>query len=430
MPTDEDFFFYGNGRAGENPQDFIKRFESKDLKDAMSEEKKTTAFYNRLKSGNTAEEWYDALPAGDTASWAAVKRAFLVRWPKKTTSSKSSHDKSNYLKGHILKEDELGKWQEEDGRDELSHVIWANKILTLANDVPDPAGLLIPEVRRLLPDVIRDRIESEFTTWEAFTTAIKAISKSSINDAQAKERKFRQAMDESRAATAAARAAVLQQSPTAPLRHMLRNTAISSYPQSPFPQPQFHPTAPPSSQQLPTAAGRGQPPAHAAQTPALSTFRSNELRAADARTNAIQQHPDTPAGLTLYAAQIVNWNKAFPGRLKANEHCPYPLTPGTAALGSNECFGCGHVGHRANDCPTPNSIPPHERGWRAVAAIIFGVIRAREPASVRYVGYAAAPHYEPRQPWYPANNSYTQYAPEQSYPEYQNQGNGEGSSTQ
>jgi hypothetical protein len=31
-------------------------------------------------------------------------------------------------------------------------------------------------------------------------------------------------------------------------------------------------------------------------------------------------------------------------------------------LGSNECFGCGHVGHRANDCPTPNSIPPHERG--------------------------------------------------------------------
>jgi hypothetical protein len=67
MPTDEDFFFYGNGRTGENPQDFIKRFESKDLKDTMSKEKKTTAFYNKLKMGNTAKEWYDALPAGDTA---------------------------------------------------------------------------------------------------------------------------------------------------------------------------------------------------------------------------------------------------------------------------------------------------------------------------------------------------------------------------
>ena len=35
-----EFFFYGNGRAGENPQDFIKKFENKDLKDAMKEEKK------------------------------------------------------------------------------------------------------------------------------------------------------------------------------------------------------------------------------------------------------------------------------------------------------------------------------------------------------------------------------------------------------
>lgn len=44
MTKDEDFFFYGNGRTGENPQDFIKKFESKDLKDAMSEDQKITAF--------------------------------------------------------------------------------------------------------------------------------------------------------------------------------------------------------------------------------------------------------------------------------------------------------------------------------------------------------------------------------------------------
>ena len=206
---------------GENPQDFIKRFESKDLKGTMMEEKKTTAFYNRLKSGNTANEWYDALPAGDTASWVAVKRAFWVHWLKKMTSLKSAHDKSNCLKGHILKEEELGKWEEEDRWDELSHVIWANKILTLANDVPDPAGLLIPEVCHLLPDVVQDCIESEFATWEAFMDVIKAILKLSINDALAKEMKFHLAMEESQAATAAACATVLQQSPTAPLHCML-----------------------------------------------------------------------------------------------------------------------------------------------------------------------------------------------------------------
>ena len=197
MPADEDFFFYGNGRTGENPQDFIKRFENKDLKDTMTEEKKATAFSNRLKSGNTAEEWFDALPIADKTTWADIKRVFLVRWAKKTASSRSAHDKSNRLKGHVLKEDELGIWQEEDGRDELAHVLWADKILTLANDVPDPAGLLIPEVRRLLPEVIRERIETEFANWEDFTKAVKAISKSSIDDALEKTKTLRRTIEES-----------------------------------------------------------------------------------------------------------------------------------------------------------------------------------------------------------------------------------------
>ena len=426
MTNDEDFFFYGNGRAGENPQDFIKKFENKDLKDTMSEERKTTAFFNRLKSGNTAEEWFDAIPVQNRDTWAKVKAAFAVRWPKKAGSSRSAHDKSNLLKGHTLKENELGIWQEEDGRDELSHVIWANKILTLANDVPDPAGLLIPEVRRLLPEVVRDRIGSDFTTWEDFTNAIKAISKSSIDDALAKDKKVRLVIEESRAATAAARAILLQQSPTAPLRHMLRNTAISPYPQSPVPQPQFHQNAPPSSPQSSALGTRG-PQAPGAQAPAA--FHSNELWAADARANALPHHHNTPAGRALYVEQVAAWNKAFPGRLKANEFCPYPLTPGTAALGSNECFGCGQVGHRAPDCPNPGSLPQHERGWRVVAAIIFGVIRGREPASVRYIGYAPPPQYPPREQWYPQDNLYNQGAP-QPYQEYQNQGNGEGPSTQ
>lgn len=309
MTKDEDFFFYGNGRAGENPQDFIKKFESKDLKDTMSEDQKMTAFSNRLKSGNTAEEWYKDLLPGDKVDWLAVKKAFATRWPKKKSSSRSAHDKSNRLKDRVLKPEELGVWIEEDGRDELSHVLWADKALMLANDVPDPAGLLIPEVRHRLPVVLRECLALEYTTWEEFLKAVKAVSKTSLDNTMEKEKILRLALKESRAATA--------------------------------------------------VAPRGTAPANNQQPPPFA-FRTNDVRAADARANALPHHLNTPAGLALYATQIVTWNKSNPGRLKANEYCPYPLTPGTAALGSNKCFGCGHAGHRANDCPTPNSIPAHE----------------------------------------------------------------------
>ena len=123
MLNDEDNFFYGNGHVGKNPQDFIKKFKNKDLKDTMLEERKTTAFFNRIKSGNTAEEWFNTIPVENRDMWAKVKAAFAVRWPNKVGSLRSMHNKSNLLKGHTLKENKLGIWQEEDGHDELSHVI-------------------------------------------------------------------------------------------------------------------------------------------------------------------------------------------------------------------------------------------------------------------------------------------------------------------
>jgi hypothetical protein len=193
----------------------------------MSEERKTVAFFNRLKSGNTAEEWHDALPIRDKATWATIKATFLVHWPKKTVSLRSTHDKSNCFKEHILKE-ELGVWQEEDGRKELSHVLWAVKILTLTNNVPNPAGLLKPEVRHPLPIVIHKCIESEFPNWDDFVRVIKVSSKSSINNALEKDKKLRSTINKSCAATVAA-CTLLQQSPTVPLHHMLCNTTISQY---------------------------------------------------------------------------------------------------------------------------------------------------------------------------------------------------------
>ena len=96
--VETEFFFYGNGCAGKNPQDFIKKFKNKDLKDEMKEEKKLEMFYNRLKSGNSMEEWDDTLTMVQTASWATVKAAFTICWPKKVLQAKSVQDKGNRLK--------------------------------------------------------------------------------------------------------------------------------------------------------------------------------------------------------------------------------------------------------------------------------------------------------------------------------------------
>ena len=131
----------------------VKTLKNKDLKDAMKEEKKLEMFYSRLKSRNSTEEWYDALTPAQTASWATVKAVFTVHWSKKVLQAQSGQDKGNRLKAHILKSSKLGSWKEDNRREELSHIIWANQTLTLTNDIPDPAGLLIPEVRHLLLEV-------------------------------------------------------------------------------------------------------------------------------------------------------------------------------------------------------------------------------------------------------------------------------------
>ena len=153
------------------------------------------------------------------------------------------------------------------------------------NNISDPAGLLILEVHHLLPDAVKEHITSEFATWATFTYVIKAISKSSINDTMAKEKKYHLVIEEPWATTAAAHTIVLQQSLMAPLHHMLWNSTISQYPQAPQPQPQFYRLPPPKNPQQPAPTNRGQTPA---QVP--FAFYPNELWATDACANAFPQH--------------------------------------------------------------------------------------------------------------------------------------------
>ncbi|KAG0699449.1 hypothetical protein DFH29DRAFT_788411, partial [Suillus ampliporus] len=55
--------------------------------------------------------------------------------------------------------------------------------------------------------------------------------------------------------------------------------------------------------------------------------------------------PDTTAGRTAFATQLAQWNTKWGEHTHVTHETGYPLKPGTAAIGSSECFGCGTHGH-------------------------------------------------------------------------------------
>ncbi|KAH7918439.1 hypothetical protein BV22DRAFT_1024580, partial [Leucogyrophana mollusca] len=67
-----------------------------------------------------------------------------------------------------------------------------------------------------------------------------------------------------------------------------------------------------------------------------------------------------------------DWHTQFGMDATPSTDRPYPLKPGTAALGSRECFRCGIVStptHHAPDC-TNTSVPAQETKWRNIVSAL------------------------------------------------------------
>lgn len=92
---------------------------------------------------------------------------------------------------------------------------------------------------------------------------------------------------------------------------------------------------------------------------------TNTQRMEDITNHALPHHPDTTAGQTLYAAQISLWTSTHVGK-GPNEFCPYPLTPGTEPVATNECWTCGKHPHRGLSCGH-SAVPDIEQQWRRIA---------------------------------------------------------------
>ncbi|KAF9553006.1 hypothetical protein CPC08DRAFT_646184 [Agrocybe pediades] len=343
---------------GVNPQDFINSVERSFLLrgSAVDDRTKVRSLELWLSAEGSAKEWWDGLDEKSKASWDALRAAFDVQWPPKPVSSKTAEERHAVLLKLVLEESALGKRVGVDGSGEFSHVVWANKLERLAAPLKDTSGLLIPVVRKSMPLALRQLVGVKHTSWKEFCAAICAVStaeldevlevtkrQSEVYEAVQRLQKGRTGMQSLQDAMAAASITNQQQSAPASARFT--------------PQPRLH------------ATPRGATQPYASSTSQQRSFRPDTERLADVQRLALPQHPNTPAGVAAYNAQVAQWSSSHSG-LSPNELRPYPLTPGTAPVMSGECWKCGHVGHRSSECSAATKVPLLEEKWRSIAASI------------------------------------------------------------
>lgn len=76
---------------------------------------------------------------------------------------------------------------------------------------------------------------------------------------------------------------------------------------------------------------------------------------------------NTAEGRTSYQTALKAWEAVYPPAREVDfTTSPYPLTPGTAPLGSHECYTCSIQGHITKDHdPAIPSVNVREQRWRA-----------------------------------------------------------------
>jgi len=106
------------------------------------------------------------------------------------------------------------------------------------------------------------------------------------------------------------------------------------------------------------------------------------------RISRMPHRPNTPAGQIAYANDILAWNRCY-ADLQVTVTTGYPLTPGTAPVGSGDCWGCGLATiprHSAASCTASLRVPWREKNWRRIA---YNVLKHRnQPQPVNVVQFS------------------------------------------
>ena len=129
--TDSAPTFFTGKPEDQDPQDFMNKIERVILmKSGLSEADKVRFFELSIKTKSPADAWLATLTTTDRASFKAIRLAFEVRWPTKPVTDKTTSEKQALLDETILKPSDLGRRVAASlgAEEELSHVVWADKV--------------------------------------------------------------------------------------------------------------------------------------------------------------------------------------------------------------------------------------------------------------------------------------------------------------
>ena len=332
----------------QDPQDFMNKLERIILmKTGLTEPDKVRFLELSLKAKSPAAAWFVTLKKADKATFTTLRDAFELRWPVKAITEKTTAEKQALLDETILKTSDLGKRVAASvgAEEELSHVVWADKVERLASDIPDTNNLLVVSTRKKLPKSIIKLIGLKAMTWKELTDAVRSITLEELLEKVEEERDLIR--------YALASRATAPNTPSKALGTALQGISITQQPTRLFPTTGNSYQQTESTPRAPYTAER---PAHE--------------RLSDVLTKALPTYPKNAEGMAQYNAQILFWQSTFGQSGKGpNESRPYPLTPGTVPVASGECWKCGQRTHHPGPCSAP-PVPVLETKWRSIAQTI------------------------------------------------------------
>ena len=114
----------------------------------------------------------------DKESFATARDAFELHWLVKAITEKTTAEKQTLLDETVLRMSNLGKRVVVSigAEEELTHIVWADKVKRLVNNIPDTNNLLVASTRKKLPKPLMKLVRLKPMTWKEFADMVRSIT--------------------------------------------------------------------------------------------------------------------------------------------------------------------------------------------------------------------------------------------------------------